>query len=69
MANDLLKKIEAFKADTNLSDHRVGMLLANNGRLLPRLRAGGRVWPETVSEIEASLARETSLRMEIGASQ
>lgn len=68
MAKDLLKKLEAFQAETGLSDHRVGMLLAKNGRLLPRLREGGRIWPETIAEIEGAMKRERAARTQKEAS-
>lgn len=62
MDTDLLKSVEAFQRETGLSDHRVGMILARNGRLLPRLRGGGRVWPEKAAEIRAALKREAAAR-------
>ena len=58
MERALLRDIEAFQAKTGLSDHRVGILLANNGRLLERLRSGGRVWPETAQKIREAVERE-----------
>lgn len=51
----ILTDIDAFIAETGLSEHRVGILLANNGRLIPRLRRGGRVWPETEQAIREAM--------------
>lgn len=62
MEHNLLDSIEAFKQETGLSDHRVGMLLANNGRLLPRLREGKRLWPETKASVRAKLRKERTAR-------
>lgn len=62
MKQDLLTQVEAFQVAFGLSDHRVGIILANNGRLLPRLRSGKRVWPETIAEIQKNLVRETRAR-------
>lgn len=62
MKNDLLKAVEAFQRDAGLSDHRVGWLLAKNGRLIQRLRGGGRIWPETVDAITAAIKEERAKR-------
>lgn len=62
MENEILVRIDAFQRETGLSDHRIGMLLANNGRLLTRLRNGGRVWPETLRRIDAALRAASALR-------
>ncbi len=59
MHDDILSEVEQFARDTGLSDHRVGILLANNGRLIERLRnPSSRVWPETVARIRAAIDRE-----------
>lgn len=50
-------------AATGLSVHRVGMLLARNGKLVERLRAGGRIWPETEAAIRERLRVETAQRI------
>lgn len=62
MKNPIIKDLEQFMQDTGLSAHRAGMLLVNNGRLIERLRAGCRVWPETEAKIRAAIARETVKR-------
>jgi len=62
MNTELLKSVESFQAQTGLSDHRVGIILARNGRLLERLRAGGRFWPETQRQIERAIGREQAAR-------
>lgn len=59
----LLAEIEQFRSETGLSKHRVGILLAKNGRLIDRLRSpSGRVWPETEEEIRANIAVERERR-------
>lgn len=50
---NLLNEIDAFKQQTGLSDFRIGFLAAKNGRLVERLRNGGRVWPETEEQVRA----------------
>lgn len=51
MSVQLLSEIEAFLAEFGIGEHRFGILAANNGRLVERLRGGGRVWPETEDKI------------------
>ena len=63
MEQNLLNSIEAFKQETGLSDHRIGILLAKNGRLLQRLREGKRLWPDTKANIRIALRRETASRI------
>jgi RNase adaptor protein for sRNA GlmZ degradation len=62
MKQELIKEIDAFIAETGLSEHRVGFLLARNGKLVARLRAGRRIWPETEQMIRDGIARERALR-------
>ena len=53
---NLLTEIETFQQATGLSDHRVGIMLANNGRLIERLRNNKRVWPETEALVRRNIA-------------
>lgn len=62
MKHDLLTEIDDFIAETGLSEYRAGIVLAKNGRLVPRLRSSGRVWPETEVRVRAALAAERSRR-------
>ena len=57
MSDALLSKIEAFMAEQHIGEHRFGMLAARNGRLVERLRRGGRVWPETEQCVLAFIAK------------
>lgn len=63
MQQSLLPEIETFMAETGLSEHRAGILLANNGRLVERLRDEKRIWPETEIQVRQSLARERAKRL------
>lgn len=56
MASTLLNDIDAFLTETGMGPFRFGLLAANNGRLVDRLREGGRVWPETEEKIRAFMA-------------
>jgi hypothetical protein len=56
MTNDLLSDIEKFIELEKIGEHRFGILAANNGRLVERLRSGGRVWPETAEQVKGFMA-------------
>lgn len=56
MNGQLLTEIERFLAEAGISEHRFGILAAHNGRLVERLRGGGRVWPETEERVRAFMA-------------
>lgn len=53
MRNTLLIDIDAFCRETGLTEYRFGWLAVKNGRLVERLRGGGRVWPETDAKVRA----------------
>ena len=56
MNADLLSEINKFLAAEKLGEHRFGILAANNGRLVERLRSGGRIWPETEEQVRKFMA-------------
>ncbi|PJN94412.1 hypothetical protein CNY89_14670 [Amaricoccus sp. HAR-UPW-R2A-40] len=51
MHQNLITEIDEFLAETGLSGYRFGLLAAKNGRLVDRLKGGGRVWPETEAQV------------------
>ena len=63
MKQTLLDSIDSFIAETGLSEHRVGIIIAGNGRLVGRLRNGGRVWPDTEERILEKLRAERFRRV------
>lgn len=69
MSNELLTEIEDFLNETGMGEHRFGMLAANNGRLVERLRSGrsnglpARVWPETEDQIRTFMSDRRSSRL------
>lgn len=65
MTKPILEEVEAFLAETGLSEHRVGFLLARNGKLVERLRAGRRIWPETEQMIREEIEQEKARRASI----
>ncbi len=56
MSTQLLSDIDRFLLAEKIGEHRFGILAANNGRLVERLRAGGRIWPETASQVRDFMA-------------
>lgn len=58
MHTPLLKEIDEFLSETGLGPHRFGILAAKNGRLVERLRAGRRIWPDTESQIREFMTSE-----------
>lgn len=64
MSTNLLSEIEQFQAETGLGDHRLGFLAVKNGRLVERLRSGGRIWPDTAEKVLSFIAAERIKRAE-----
>lgn len=62
MSRTLLAQIEDFLAEHPMSDDTFGKRAARNGRLIERLRSGGRVWPEKEVEILAFIRSYKSNR-------
>lgn len=56
MHANLLTEIDKFLAAEGIGEHRFGILAVNNGRLVERLRSGGRIWPETEQQIRDFIA-------------
>lgn len=56
MKSELLIEIDRFLAAENIGEHRFGILAAKNGRLVERLRLGGRIWPETAEQVREFMA-------------
>lgn len=49
----LLSEIDRFLRESGMGEFRFGLAAVKNGRLVARLRSGGRVWPETEMQIRA----------------
>jgi hypothetical protein len=58
MTAELLALGGQFLIETGLSGHRFGLLASRDGRLVERLRKGGRVSPEKEAEIGAFIIAE-----------
>jgi hypothetical protein len=51
--NHLLDEIEAFLSETGMGPSYFGKQAVRNSEIVARLRAGGRVWPETEAQLRA----------------
>lgn len=58
----LISEIEAFLSETGMSAYYFGMLAASNGRLVDRLRAGRKIWPDTEARVRAFIRHERKTR-------
>lgn len=58
----LLAEMESAAADLGISVSTLGRLSGQGGKFHERLRAGKRVWPETVSKVRATIERERQNR-------
>ncbi len=61
MSVHLIEEIDRFLAEFPLSEYRFGYLAAKNGRLVPRLREEGRVWPETEQRVREFMTERRKL--------
>lgn len=62
MNEKLLSEIEEFLSEAGIGEHRFGMLATSNGRLVERLRSGGRIWPDTEAKVRAFIRSERRKR-------
>lgn len=62
MRPNLLSEIGDFLRETGLSEYRFGFLAVRNGRLVERLREGGRIWPDTEDKVRAFIIAERRMR-------
>lgn len=67
MRPKLLSDIEAFMTEFGMSEYKFGILAVHNGRLVERLRAGRRVWPETEAEIRGFMISHRRTKEKVSA--
>lgn len=54
----LLARIEEHCKETKIAETTFGRLAINDGKLVPRLRAGGSITLDTLQKIEAAIAAQ-----------
>lgn len=62
MRTKLLNDIDEFLSETGIGEYMFGLRAVRNGRLLERLRAGRRIWPETEAEIRGFMIAQRAIR-------
>lgn len=65
MRQNIITEIRDFLSETGLSAYRFGFLAVRNGRLVERLEAGNRIWPDTETKVRAFILSERRRRAEI----
>lgn len=58
----LLRDIDAFLAETGMSESYLGKKGVGNSEIVPRLRKGGRVWPETEARLRSFMLMRLEMR-------
>lgn len=58
----ILDEIEAFLSTTGMGASYFGRMATGNTELVPRLRSGGRIWPETEAKVRAFIRAERRKR-------
>lgn len=56
----LLQEVDDFLAETGMAETTLGRLAVNDGKFIPRLRKGGRTWPETARRVRKFMAERRS---------
>lgn len=56
----LISEIEAFLRESGMGPSYFGKKAVGNSELLPRLKNGGRVWPETENKVREFIAVEAA---------
>lgn len=65
----LLQEIEAFLADQAMGASYFGKIAVGNSELVPRLRRGGRIWPETEAKARSFMLNAVRNRGYVPASR
>lgn len=54
----LIEEIEAFLVESGMGASYFGKIATGNSEVVSRLKAGGRVWPETEQKLRAFIRAE-----------
>lgn len=58
----LLTDVDEFLRETGMGEYQFGWQAIKNGRLVERLRSGGRIWPETEAQVRGFMIAERQRR-------
>lgn len=56
---DIIADIESFCSAAGMAESTFGRLAVNDGKLVRRLRSGGRMWPETLARVRQFMEQST----------
>lgn len=60
--HNIVAEIERFCSASGIAETTFGRLAVNDGKLVQRLRTGGRMWPETEERIRSFMDHENKER-------
>lgn len=61
-SDPILTEIDAFLSDTGMGASYFGKKAVGNSEIVARLRAGGRIWPETRAKLRSFIRAERAGR-------
>lgn len=67
--SSVLKNIEAYCASTGIAESTFGKRFLNDGKFVPRLRAGGTMTLRTLDRVQVALADLSKQTLSTGASE
>jgi hypothetical protein len=56
---DILKDVDGFLEKTGMAESTLGRKALNDGKAITRLRAGKRMWPETIDKLREFMTAES----------
>lgn len=56
--HDILKDVDGFLEKTGMAESTLGRKALNDGKAIARLRAGKRMWPETIDKLRDFIATD-----------
>jgi hypothetical protein len=56
--HDILKDVDGFLEKTGMAESTLGRKALNDGKAIARLRAGKRMWPETIDKLREFMTAE-----------
>jgi hypothetical protein len=56
---DILKDVDGFLGKTGMAESTLGRKALNDGKAIARLRAGKRMWPETIDKLREFMIAES----------
>lgn len=58
----LIRDIDTFLEETGMSESYLGKKGVGNSEIVPRLRRGGRIWPETEARLRSFMLMRAEMR-------